>query len=65
MRTEKQEHILTTGMIKGKCSYGKPLGKMLRCCGLVVDPWLWDQEVLGSSPGYARSTLSPWERLFT
>ena len=24
-----------------------------------------DQEVPGSSPGYARSTLSSWERLFT
>ena len=33
--------------------------------GLVVDTWLWDQEVPGSSPGCARSTLSPWERLFT
>ena len=34
-------------------------------CGLVVDTWLRDHEVPGSSPGYARSTLSPWERLFT
>ena len=33
--------------------------------GLVGDTWLWDQEVPGSSPGCARSTLSPWERLFT
>ena len=31
--------------------------------GLVVDTWLRDQEVSGSSPGCARSTLSPW--LFT
>ena len=29
IRIEKQEHIVTTGKIKGKCSYGKPLGKML------------------------------------
>ena len=33
--------------------------------GLVVDTWLQDQEVSGSSPGCARSTLSPWQRLFT
>ena len=33
-------------------------------CGLVVDTWLRDQKVPGSSPGYAWSTLSPWERLF-
>ena len=33
--------------------------------GLVVDPWLWEKEVWGSSPGCARSMLSPWERLFT
>ena len=33
--------------------------------GLVVDTWLRDQEVPGSSPGSARSTLSLWERLFT
>ena len=26
-------------------------------CGLVVDTWLGDQEVSGSSPGCARSTL--------
>ena len=32
---------------------------------LVVDTWLWHQEVPGSSPGCARSTLSPWERPFT
>ena len=32
---------------------------------IVVDTWLWDQGVQGSSPGCARSTLSPWERLFT
>ena len=35
------------------------------CCGIVVDTWLRDQKVPGSSPGCARSTLSPWERLFT
>ena len=35
-----------------------------RCC-LVIDSWLWDQGVPDSSPGCARSTLSPWERLFT
>ena len=34
-------------------------------CSLVVDTWLPDQEVPGSSPGCARSTLSLWERLFT
>ena len=34
-------------------------------CGLVVDTWIRNQKVPGSSPGYARSTLSPWERLFT
>ena len=34
-------------------------------CGLVVDTWPRDQEVPGSSPGCASSTLSPWERLFT
>ena len=34
-------------------------------CGLVVDTWPRDQEAPGSSPGCARSTLSPWERLFT
>ena len=34
-------------------------------CGLAVDIWLRDQEVLGSSPGCARSTLSPWKRLLT
>ena len=33
-------------------------------CGLVVDTWLWDQKVSGSSPGCARSTLSLRERLF-
>ena len=33
--------------------------------GLVVDTWLWDQEVPGSSFGCARSTLSHSERLFT
>ena len=33
--------------------------------GLVVGTWLQDQEVLGSSPGCTRSTLSPWERLLT
>ena len=33
--------------------------------GLVVDTWLRDQKVPGSSPGCARSTLSPWKRLFT
>ena len=33
--------------------------------GLVVDIWLWDQKVPNSSPGYARLTLSSWERLFT
>ena len=37
---------------------------MWRRC-LVVDTWLWDQEVSGSSPGYTRLTMSPWERLFT
>ena len=36
-----------------------------RCYGLVVDTWLPDQKVPGLSPGYARSTLCPWERLFT
>ena len=30
-------------------------------CGLVVDTWPRDHEVPGSSPGCARSTLSPWE----
>ena len=30
-----------------------------------VDTWLRDQKVPSSSPGYARSTLRPWERLFT
>ena len=34
-------------------------------CGLVVETWLRDEEVPGSSPGCARSILSPWERLFT
>ena len=34
-------------------------------CGLVVDTRPRDQEVPGSSPGCARWTLSPWERLFT
>ena len=34
-------------------------------CGLVVDTWLRDQKVPGSSLGYARPMLSPWERLFT
>ena len=34
-------------------------------CSLVLDTWLPDQKVPGSSPGYARSTLSPWERVFT
>ena len=34
-------------------------------CGLVVDTWLQDRKVPGSSPGCARSTLSPLERLFT
>ena len=43
---------------------GLPLLKVWRC-GLVVDTWLRDQKVPGSSPGYARPTLSPWERLFT
>ena len=33
--------------------------------GLVEDTWLWDQEVLSSSPGCDRSTFSPQERLFT
>ena len=33
--------------------------------GLVVGTWLWDQEVVGSSPGCARLTLRPWERYFT
>ena len=33
--------------------------------GVVVETWLRDHEVPGSSPGCARSTLSPWERLFT
>ena len=33
--------------------------------GLLVDTWLRDQKVPGSSPGCARLTLSPWERLFT
>ena len=33
-------------------------------CGLVVDTWLRDRKILGSSPGCARLTLSPWERLF-
>ena len=33
--------------------------------GLVADNWLWDQEVPGSSPGCVRSTLSPWDKLFT
>ena len=28
-------------------------------CGLVMDTWLQDQEVPGSSPGCARSMLSP------
>ena len=34
-------------------------------CGIVVDTWLRDKKVPGSSPGCATSTLSPWERLFT
>ena len=33
--------------------------------GLVVEIWLWDQKLPSSSPGFTRSTLSPWERLFT
>ena len=32
-------------------------------CGIVVNTWLQDQEVPGSSPGCAMSTLSPWKRL--
>ena len=28
-------------------------------CGLVVNTWLWDQDVPGLSPGRPRSTLSP------
>ena len=31
----------------------------------MVDTWLWDQEVPGSSHSCARSMLSPWERFFT
>ena len=38
---------------------------ILKQCDLVVDTWLRDQEVPGSSPGCVRSTLSPWERFFT
>ena len=37
----------------------------MRSHGLVVDNWLLDQEVPGSSPGCTWSMLSPWERLFT
>ena len=33
--------------------------------GLVVDTWLRDQEISGSSSDCARWTLSPWETLFT
>ena len=33
--------------------------------GLVVDTWLRDQKVPGLNPGYARSTLSLWKKLFT
>ena len=33
--------------------------------GLVVETWLQDQEVLCSTPSCARSTLSPWKKLFT
>ena len=33
--------------------------------GLVIDTWLWDQEVPGSSTGCATLKLSSWERLFT
>ena len=35
------------------------------CCGLVVDTLLWNQKLLSLSPGFTRSTLSPWERFFT
>ena len=31
----------------------------------MVDTWLWDQGVPGSSPGCVRSTGKSWERLFT
>ena len=30
-------------------------------CDLVVDTWPRDQKVVGSSPVYARSTLSHWK----
>ena len=33
-------------------------------CGLVVDTWLRDQKLSGSSPGYARSTLSLGKALY-
>ena len=33
--------------------------------GLVVDNWLWGHEIPRLSPGCARSTLSPWKRIFT
>ena len=40
-------------------------GHLIGRRGLVVDIWIRDQEVLSSSRGCARLTLSPWERLFT
>ena len=57
-----QKNKQQTDRSKSGCMNGNfKLGR----CGLVVDTWLRDQKVPGSSPGYARSTLSPWERLFT
>ena len=32
--------------------------------GLMIDTWLWDQDVRGLSTGCARLVLSPWERHF-
>ena len=56
-------HQVSLGMVQVKLgalvTWLDLLGHTLWRRDLVVDTWLWGQEVPGSSPGCAGSTLSP------
>ena len=51
--------------LRRKINAVEPNGTWHWRLGLVVDNWLWGHEIPRLSPGCARSTLSPWKRIFT